>query len=356
MAPSTRHLDVAYGAEPCECAINYPHDERSRPTGHRRGADRHGVPSGRLPSSDPLDAARSADTRANGRAVGSSRRRLAISSGASAASRLAPDPTATYKVIEVKRSGFSRGYDRRSGRIGASGARSCRRKRRPRSSHHGFSGASATISRRSTTSGNGTPRRRRHRTRSCRRGSAKRSRTLHGLDDTAPGRTYENPFVGTRELNGLLVLAGDAGQLRSEGRAERALHAEEASSRGRPAGTSRAISGSPSAAPACSTRRAATSRSSRRRRSSRASPTASVRFDYRGRHGALVDDITPADVRWICETLQRLDRHAVARRVPRRRLCAGSGEPVHPAVQAEDRRRAGTRTMNVRIAADAALP
>ena len=30
-----------------------------------------------------------------------------------------------------------------------------------------------------------------------------------------------------------------------------------------------------------------------------------VRFDYRGRHGALVDDITPADVRWICQRLQR---------------------------------------------------
>ena len=31
-----------------------------------------------------------------------------------------------------------------------------------------------------------------------------------------------------------------------------------------------------------------------------------VRFDYRGRHGALFDDITPADVRWICERLHAL--------------------------------------------------
>ena len=31
-----------------------------------------------------------------------------------------------------------------------------------------------------------------------------------------------------------------------------------------------------------------------------------MRFDYRGRHKALFDDITPADVRWICERLQRL--------------------------------------------------
>ena len=31
-----------------------------------------------------------------------------------------------------------------------------------------------------------------------------------------------------------------------------------------------------------------------------------VRFEYRGRHRVLVDHMTPADVRWICEKLQRL--------------------------------------------------
>ena len=31
-----------------------------------------------------------------------------------------------------------------------------------------------------------------------------------------------------------------------------------------------------------------------------------VRFDYRGRHGVLVEHMTPADVHWICERLQRL--------------------------------------------------
>jgi hypothetical protein len=31
-----------------------------------------------------------------------------------------------------------------------------------------------------------------------------------------------------------------------------------------------------------------------------------VRFDYRGRHGALVSHVTAADVRWICEKLERL--------------------------------------------------
>ena len=31
-----------------------------------------------------------------------------------------------------------------------------------------------------------------------------------------------------------------------------------------------------------------------------------VRFDYRGRHRALFDDITPADVRWVCQRLSAL--------------------------------------------------
>ena len=31
-----------------------------------------------------------------------------------------------------------------------------------------------------------------------------------------------------------------------------------------------------------------------------------VRFDYRGRHGRLIDHMTPEDVRWICQKLQRL--------------------------------------------------
>jgi len=31
-----------------------------------------------------------------------------------------------------------------------------------------------------------------------------------------------------------------------------------------------------------------------------------VRFDWRGRHGRLVDRMTPADVRWICDRLERL--------------------------------------------------
>ena len=53
-------------------------------------------------------------------------------------------------------------------------------------------------------------------------------------------------------------------------------------------------------------RHVATSASSSRRRSSPVSPTANVQFDYRGRHRVLFQNITPADVRWICTQLSRL--------------------------------------------------
>ena len=50
------------------------------------------------------------------------------------------------------------------------------------------------------------PTRRPRRIRSCRRGSARRARSARSRRRRTPGRTTENPFVGTRQLNGLLVL------------------------------------------------------------------------------------------------------------------------------------------------------
>ena len=66
-----------------------------------------------------------------------------------------------------------------------------------------------------------------------------------------------------------------------------------------------------------------------------------VTFDWRGRHDALLDDITPADVRWICGRLQRL-REAQWRDA----FSAGGyppadADPVHSPAEAEDRRRPG---------------
>ena len=77
-------------------------------------------------------------------------------------------------------------------------------------------------------------------------------------DATAPGRTTRTRSSARAQLNGLLVAAGDARQLGSQGRAERASTRSRSRSKARGAGTSRATSARRSAAPACSTRRAAT--------------------------------------------------------------------------------------------------
>ena len=74
-----------------------------------------------------------------------------------------------------------------------------------------------------------------------------------------------------------------------------------------------------------------------------------VRFEYRGRHGRLVNRMTPADVRWICERLQRLTDRQWQDAFRAGGYAPELGEPVHPAFQAEDRGRTGGRQMNVRI-------
>ena len=83
---------------------------------------------------------------------------------------------------------------------------------------------------------------------------------LHGLDAEVPGPYYQNPFVGTREMNGLLVLQAMLGNSDLKDEQNVDLQAEASRSRARSNGTSRAISARRSAAPACSTRRAATRR------------------------------------------------------------------------------------------------
>ena len=159
-------------------------------------------------------------------------------------------------------------------RAAASGARSSRRRRRPRSSHRASSGALAITSRRSTTCRAGMRARRRHRIRSCRPGSARRSRTCTVSKPKADWSYYQNPFVGTREMNGLLVLQAMLGNSDLKD-AQNALYKLKEPFEGAQRLVRRARSRTDrSAAPACSMRRAATSTCSSRRRSSRASSTA----------------------------------------------------------------------------------
>ena len=222
----------------------------------------------------------------------------------------------------------------------ASGARSFRRKRRPRSSRRGSSGASATTSRRSTTWPSGHAEKAPSPNPQLPARFREKKPDLHGLDAASTWSYYQNPFVGTRQLNGPARAAGDARQLGSEGRSRTRSTRSKKPLEGADAGTSRATSGRRSAGPACSTRRAATSKVFEETPFIRGVENGTVRFDYRGRHKALFDDITPADVRWICERLAALTDEqwqdafrAGGYRAPTRR-------PLHPPHEAEDRRRA----------------
>lgn len=129
---------------------------------------------------------------------------------------------------------------------------------------------------------------------------------LYGLDDNdAIWSYYKNPFVGTRELNGLIVLQVMLGNSDLKD-AQNALYTltqpHEGASRwyvardlgqsfGRtgvtdaPRGDVKVFEETPFI---------------------KGMVGQYVRFDYRGRHGALVSHLTAADVRWICEKLDRL--------------------------------------------------
>jgi hypothetical protein len=128
---------------------------------------------------------------------------------------------------------------------------------------------------------------------------------LHGLDSTDIWSYYTNPFVGTPELNGLLVLQVMLGNsdLKDEQNALYTLSEPfEGASRwyvARDLGQSFGRTGVLDAPRG-------------ELKTFEETPFIKgmvgqyVRFDYRGRHGKLVSQITAADVRWICEKLDRL--------------------------------------------------
>jgi hypothetical protein len=128
---------------------------------------------------------------------------------------------------------------------------------------------------------------------------------LQGLEATEAWSYYRNPFVGTREMNGLLVLQVMLGNSdlkdeqnalytlkeRLDGASRWYVARDLGQSFGRtgvidaPRGELKAFEETPFI---------------------KGMAGQYVRFDYRGRHGALLSQITAADVRWICEKLDRL--------------------------------------------------
>ncbi|MEX2660788.1 MAG: hypothetical protein WD227_02615 [Vicinamibacterales bacterium] len=217
---------------------------------------------------------------------------------------LAPDPAATYTVIEIKRGGFSRGYT-----VTGPDDREWSAKFPPEANtevtasrlHWGIGYHQPPIyllsnwtAEKATSPNPQLPARFRE-----------KKPALHGLDAKDPWSYYQNPFVGTRQLNGLLALQAMLGNsdLKDaqnvlykldtpfEGASTWYVARDLGQTFGRtgvleaPRGDIEVFEETPYI---------------------RGVENGTVRFDYRGRHKALFENITPADVRWLCERLNRL--------------------------------------------------
>ena len=218
--------------------------------------------------------------------------------------KLAPDPAAKYTVIEIKRGGFSRGYDVVDG-----ADREWAVKFPPEA------GTEVVASRifwgvgyhqppvyllanwtaqKATSPNPQLPARFRE-----------KKPDLKGLDDGDSWSYYQNPFVGTRQMNGLLVLQAMLGNSdlkdaqnviytlqEDHERARRWYVARDLGQTFGRTGVIDAPRGDPDVF--------------------EQTPfilgveDGRVRLDYRGRHKALFQNIRPADVRWICERLDGL--------------------------------------------------
>lgn len=218
---------------------------------------------------------------------------------------LAPDPTAPYTVIEIKRTGFSEGYT-----VTGPGGRQWSAKFPPEASTevvasriHWAVGyhqppiyyVQKWLAEKATKPNPQLPARFRE----------KAPALGGGLEDTGTWSYYQNPFVGTRELKGLIVLQAMLGNsdLKDDNNAMYALSKPFEGARiwyvardlghtfGRtgvvdaPRGDVEIFEKTPFIKGVVNGR---------------------VTFDWRGRHDVLFEDITAADVRWICGRLQRI--------------------------------------------------
>jgi hypothetical protein len=218
--------------------------------------------------------------------------------------RLAPDPSITYKVLDVKRGGFSLGFT-----VEGPESRKWSVKLPPEAPTEvvasrilwGVGFHQPPIYYVGRWNAEGSPD---HNPQLP--GRFRESKPdLHGLDADGTWSYYHGPFVGSRELNGLLVLMVMLGNsdLKDEqnaiynlkrpveGAARWYVARDLGQSFGRtgvieaPRGDVKVFEDTPFI-------------------KGMAGPY--VRFDWRGRHGVLLDHITAVDVRWICEKLGRL--------------------------------------------------
>ena len=218
--------------------------------------------------------------------------------------RLAPDPSATYKVIEIKRGGFSMGLT-----VEGPGDRKWSAKMPPEAPTEvvasrllwGVGYHQPPIYYVGKWNADGAPEENPQLPARFRESKP----DLNGLDSDTAWSYYENPFVGTRPMNGLLVLQVMLGNsdLKDEQNALYTLTEplegakrwyvarDLGQSFGRtgvldaPRGDIKVFEETPFI---------------------KGVAGGYVRFDYRGRHAKLLDRMKPEDVRWICERLQGL--------------------------------------------------
>jgi hypothetical protein len=128
---------------------------------------------------------------------------------------------------------------------------------------------------------------------------------LNGLTDEGEWSYYQNPFVGTRQLKGLLVLQAMLGNsdLKDSNNALYVLKTPFEGAKqwyvARDLGQSFGRSGTLNAPRNDVVAFEASG-------FIRGLADGKVQFDHKGRHMPLFDNIAPADVRWICDRLNRL--------------------------------------------------
>jgi hypothetical protein len=218
--------------------------------------------------------------------------------------RLAPDPSVRYTVIEIKRTGFSRGYtvvDPDGTEWSAKFPPEAPTEVVASRIHWGIGYHQPPIyyvpewhAAKATSPNPQMPARFR----------AKKP-DLHGLDDIGNWSLFDNPFVGTRELKGLLTLQVMLGNsdlkdannvlytLKTplDGAGRWYVIRDVGHTFGRtgtidaPRGNVQVFEETPFIKGVANGR---------------------VTFEYRGRHKTLFDDVTPADVRWVCGELRKL--------------------------------------------------
>ena len=223
---------------------------------------------------------------------------------------LMPDESATYTVIETKTSGFSRGYT-----VTTPDGREWSAKFPPEASteviasriHWGIGYRQPPIyfvpqwrAEKATTPNPQSPARFRE-----------KRPDFHGLDAKGEWSYYQNPFVGTVQLQGLLVLQAMLGNSDIKDAQNAIYHLSEpldgaqiwyvardlGQTFGRtgvinaPRGDIKAFEETPFIHGVTNGR---------------------VKLDWHGRHGALLDNIKPSEVRWICERLNALTEAQLA--------------------------------------------